>query len=414
MISPRPEGMSTTDRRRAMLGLFAAVALAATGYISVISVAPLVAEEMIGSPLWSGVPSAVTIGGMALGASLLSAIMARNSRRFGLLLGFVVASIALSFAALAVGIGSFPLFLVAMFIFGAGYGSQYLSRYAAGDLYDAHHRGTAISLVVWAGTVGSIVAPLLLNPSYRLAERFAVKGLVGPFLLAIAASVLTCFLLVLLVPPLPPPGGHAGGSSAVPSRHALAELLARPRVRFALVAMMTGQFVMVLIMSMTPIHIRHAGESLGTVGLVFSAHTLGMFGLSPVTGRLSDRWGRIHVILVGEAMLLAAALMAASSAGDQRWLLVGSLFLLGLGWNFGFVAGSALITESVPEPNRLRIQGLADTIVWSTAATASLAAGFILAAAGYAILSLVGAALVLVPPLVAARYRRELGFGART
>jgi MFS family permease len=404
-----------------MAGLFSAVALAATGYIPAVSVAPLVAEDLMGSTHWSGLPGAVTVLGMALGAGLLTTAMQWRGRRFGLLLGFAVATVAILLGAMAVEAGGFTLFLATLFVFGAGYGSRHLARYAAGDLYSRRHRGTAISVVVWAGTIGSVGGPLLLEPSQTLALRLGLRGLVGPYLLAAIASALAWFLLRVLVPPLPESqrsdsssdtsrvaGDDAADGPLAPSkpiRSSKRNLLRPARVRFALVAMMFGQFVMVLIMSMTPIHIRHAGESLSVVGLVFSAHTLGMFALSPLTGWLADRWGRVPLILTGEVMVLASALLAAPAAGDDRIRLVVSLFLLGLGWNFGFVAGSALLSESVSEDQRLRIQGLADTIVWTSAAAASLLAGVLLAIIGYRGLSLIGGLAILAPPMVYARLR---------
>ncbi|MBZ0111587.1 MAG: MFS transporter [Thermoanaerobaculia bacterium] len=400
--------LSLTQRRRAMTGLFSAVALAATGYIPAVSVAPLVAEDLMGSAHWSGLPGAVTVLGMALGAGLLTRAMEWRGRRFGLMLGFAVATLAILAGATAVETGAFGLFLATLFVFGGGYGSRHLARYAAGDLYSSRHRGTAISVIVWAGTIGSVGGPLLLEPSQGLALRLGLRGLVGPYLLAAVASALAFTLLRLLVPSLPSTVGPVSADS--PSTASLPlpqkrQLLRPARVRFALVAMMFGQFVMVLIMSMTPIHIRHAGESLSVVGLVFSAHTLGMFALSPLTGWLSDRWGRVPVILTGETMVLASALLAAPAAGDDRVRLVISLFLLGLGWNFGFVAGSALLSESVSEDQRLRIQGLADTIVWTSAAAASLLAGVLLAVTGYRGLSLIGGVAILIPPMVYARLR---------
>ncbi len=403
--------LTASQRRFAMSGLFGAVALAAIGYIPALSVAPLVAEDLVGSPRWSGVPGAVTVLGMALGASLLSRVMERFGRNFGLSLGFAVATVAVAGTAWSVVLGSLGLVLTTLFLFGAGYGARHLARYAAGDLYPREQRGAAISLVVWAGTIGAVVGPLLLQPSQEIAQRLGAEGLVGPYLLAALASLLAWGLLRILVPPLPDAVGTTELTVLDPAGPALRvrkrNLLRPVRVRFALVAMMVGQFVMVLIMSMTPVHIRHAGEGLTIVGLVLSAHTFGMFALSPLTGFLADRWGRLPVIFTGEAMLLAAALLAAPAAGHDRLQLVVSLFLLGLGWNFGFVAGSALLSESVPDEHRVRAQGLADTIVWSSAAAGSTLGGLLLAMVGYSGLNLIGAAAVTIPPLTYAWLRRQ-------
>ena len=107
-------------------------------------------------------------------------------------------------------------------------------------------------------------------------------------------------------------------------------------------------------MAMTPIHIRNAGLGLNTVGLVISAHTFGMFALSPLTGWLTGRIGLVRVIVIGQIMLITSAAMAIPLQGDDTALLVVALWLLGLGWNFGFVAGSALVTEGLTGALRLR------------------------------------------------------------
>jgi len=164
-------------------------------------------------------------------------------------------------------------------------------------------------------------------------------------------------------------------------------------VAFATLA--TGQVVMMLIMTMTPLHLAEHGHGLGTVGIVLSAHVFGMFALSPVSGRLTDRFGSPPVIGAGLGTLLIAALLAAVSPPESSLLLIVALFLLGYGWNLGFVAGSAMLTRGLGLGERTRVQGLADGLVWTSAAGAGLASGFVLAWTSYATLGLVAAALLL-------------------
>jgi MFS family permease len=130
-----------------------------------------------------------------------------------------------------------------------------------------------------------------------------------------------------------------------------------------------------------------------------------MYALSPLTGYLSDRLGRIPVILIGVALLIGSAFLAANTPGDETARLTVALFLLGLGWNFGFVAGSALLTDSVPEIDRVRAQGSADSLTWLSAAAASLASGVLLGQGGFTLLSTVGAGFAVIPVLVIARHR---------
>ena len=154
---------------------------------------------------------------------------------------------------------------------------------------------------------------------------------------------------------------------------------------------------MVLIMTMTPLHMTDHGHDLAAVGIVISGHTFGMFGLSPISGRLTDRFGSPPVILAGLGVIAVSSVMAAAAPPDGGAILFLALFLLGYGWNLGYVAGSALLTTGLGLAERTRLQGFTDALIWSSAAVASLASGIVLATAGYAILGLLGAAMVIVP-----------------
>jgi MFS family permease len=175
------------------------------------------------------------------------------------------------------------------------------------------------------------------------------------------------------------------------------EILRRPAVVVALSAMIVGQVVMVVIMAMTPLHMSHHGHDLTSVGIVISAHVLGMFAFAPITGRISDRIGPIATILLGSAVLASSGILAALAPPDGGGLLLVALFLLGYGWNLGFVAGSSLLTGALETWERTRAQGYADSIVWGSSALASLSAGVILSAAGYAALGIIGATLLIIP-----------------
>jgi MFS family permease len=158
--------------------------------------------------------------------------------------------------------------------------------------------------------------------------------------------------------------------------------------------------VMVLIMTMTALHLTDHGHGLETVGFVLSAHTFGMFALSPISGRLTDRFGSPRVIAAGLATLGVAALLAALAPPDGGFLLTIALFLLGYGWNLGFVAGSAMLTAGLVLGERTRVQGVADGLIWSTAALASLSSGVVVAEASYTALGLLGMALLTVPAVL--------------
>jgi MFS family permease len=132
------------------------------------------------------------------------------------------------------------------------------------------------------------------------------------------------------------------------------------------------------------------------IGLVISAHVLGMFALAPISGRLVDRLGAVRVMLAGFATLTFAGLLAAAMSGSIGTSLAIPLFLLGFGWNLSFVAGSALLASGGHYANRARLQGVVDAFVWGTSALAGVVAGLVVAWLGFAVLALMGAAVAVV------------------
>lgn len=406
MTAPVPSLPSEPVRRRLLGVLFASSALTRTGLIAALTAAVLAAEDLLGSATLSGLPAAMTTIGIAAGTPAIASLMARSGRRAGLTVGLGVGAAGALIAGIAVSAGSFPLFVAGMFVFGAGLSAERLSRYAAADITPVARQAFAISLVVWAGTIGSVLGPVLLAPARRLAEAAGLEGLAGPLVLAAALAAVASLVNARFL--RPDPLSFSDGEVVDGPAPSIRNRLAAPKVRAAVAALIVGQVVMVLIMTMTPVHVRRAGEDLGIVGLVIAAHTLGMFAFSPLTGYLSDRLGRVRVILAGQVMLVVSAVMASFADGDERVLLVASLFLLGLGWNFGFVAGSAMLTEDTDPGSRVSLQGLADAVVWSSAALASLSSGALLETGSYSSLSLIGASLVAIPAVVFFRYRSSL------
>ncbi|MDH4334998.1 MAG: MFS transporter [Chloroflexota bacterium] len=387
------------DRTRALVTYFTAAALASIAYIAAWTVATLAAPEITGFAGSSGWPSATAVGGTALAATLLSSVMARRGRRAGIVLGISIAVVGGALAILAVVAGSILLLLLALAAVGFGNAAMNLSRYAAADMYPPERRAGALGVVVWGGTIGAVLGPNLVGPAGALAPSLGLSALAGGF--ALALVFLVAALLVAFLGPSAPSQPHLdepkrpAGTRATPARRLLAELMRRPRGRTAVIALVISQLVMTLVMAMTPYHLRSMDHGLETVGLVISAHTFGMFAFSPLSGRLTDRFGATAMVLVGFAVLASSGLMAAVIP-DSGAILAVPLFLLGVGWNLGFVAGSSLLTAEAPVGDRARLQGASDALVWTVAAVASLSAGYVVAAASYASLSLVAAALAVV------------------
>jgi MFS family permease len=387
-------------RRRIVWTLFAVAALGSTGYISAVTAGTLVAAELAGTASAGGLPTTVTTIGTAAAASLLSLLMLRSGRRIGLLVGIAVGSLGGGVAFVAILAGSIPLFLLGSALTGSANGAAQLGRYVAADLAEPGRRARTIAVVVWGTTIGAVTGPNLVAPAGALAESFGLPALTGAYGLTVAFIALSFLIAWLFLRPEPyaladPDTDPAPGSEV--TRPSLAEMLRVPSVGVALVALVAGQAVMVLIMTMTPLHLTAHGHDLTTVGFVLSAHTFGMFALSPISGRLTDRFGSRSVIAAGLGTLGMAAVLSAMAPPDGGALLTLALFLLGFGWNLGFVAGSALLTADLGLAERTRIQGVADGLVWSTAALASLASGVVVAGASYALLGLIGVVMLVVP-----------------
>lgn len=396
--------LSPVERRRAFSAIFTGVAVSTTGFLASNTVNGLIAEDLTGSTTWSGLPAAASVLGTAAGATALASIVRRTGPRTGLTLGYAIAVAATALAVWAIFARQFALFVATMFLFGGGYGANRLARYVAADLYPAGQRATMIGWIVWASTIGAVAGPALLAPSRALAEGIAINGLIGPYLVCALACALSAAAMLSAPRRMDARLAKASlaGAAGQPS---LRHLLGDPGVALALIAMVSGQFVMVLLMTMTPLHIRHEGHDLGAIGLVIAAHTLGMFALSPITGRLGDRYGRVPLLVSGVAVLFVSCLLGVAAAAGSYPLTLIALFLLGVGWNLGFVGGSALLTDSVAPADRVRVQGLGDALIWGGGALASIGSGWMLEHAGFAALSVAGAVLSLAPVVPLLRFR---------
>lgn len=393
-------------RRRLTSVLFAGVALGATAYIAAVTVSTLAAEEIVGSATLSGVPSATATLGTALGATLLTRSVVRRGRRPGLVAGYATGGLGCLVAIAAFGTNSFPLLLLGMALLGLGNASTHLARYTAAEMYPEDRRGAALGTVVWAGTIGSVLGPALLQPSGRIAIDMGRSELVGGYLVGLVFLAVAFGLYLVGLRPDPATLALDRPDPDQGKPPPLGPAFRMPMVRVALTAMIAGQVVMVLIMVSTPLHIHHHGSDLGIVGLVMSAHTLGMFALSPLTGRLSDRWGSIPVILLGMAVLGISALGAAYGPSESTIWLVIVLFGLGYGWNLAFVAGSSLLTMGVGSEIRSRLQGRVDSLTWGSAALASISSGVIYQATDYTMISVIGLLLLAGPLFVVLRHRK--------
>jgi MFS family permease len=372
--------------RRPMTAIVVAAALMNAAMSVASGVGTIVAADRLGLA-WGGVAATAGIVGTGAGALALTRLTARRGRGRALAVGYLVGAVGAVVATGGAVTDDVAALLIGMLLLGVGNAAAQLSRYAAAELHTEDRRGRAIGAVVWAGAVGAVGGPLLLGATAALAGRFGWVPAAGPFLLAVAVTAVAAVVSRWL-----PYGSKALTATPPP----LWTLLRRPAVRSAFAVLATAQVVMVAVMTAAPVEMHRHGQGLGAVGLVLSAHTLGMFALSPLTGRLVDRLGARPVLVAGLVALAAAA--GATSAGPTDTAFrAAALSLLGYGWNLCFVGGSTALAETVPPAERARVEGTVDAAVWGLAAVAGVLSTVVLAFGGYAVLTAAAGLLVLVP-----------------
>lgn len=399
-------------QRRTLIVLSLVQVAGGVGFFLGIAVIALLARDLSGSDALSGLPPALGIAASALAAAPVSAWMSRRGRRPGLVAGHLCAAAGCVVILAAAAAGSFLLVCVGTAAFGIGNTSNLLARYAAADLSLPERRGRAISLVLLATTVGAVAGPNLAAATAPLGELAGVPGLAGPFLVSTCAFLVAAGGLTAFLRPDPllvardEPGlavGHAGAGATPAPVSDVAHW--PPLARVALGTLVMVNVAMIAIMTMTPLHLDHAGQSLSVVGIVISLHVMAMFLPSPLTGWLTDRVGRIPLIAAAAATLIAAGLLGALSSGDQAVTVTVALVLLGLAWNLGLISASTLLTDAVAPARRARAQGTADLAMGMAGAVASAGSGAVLAVGGFAALALAGAGFGLALGALAASAR---------
>ncbi|MEP7191103.1 MAG: MFS transporter, partial [Roseiflexaceae bacterium] len=251
-------------------------------------------------------------------------------------------------------------------------------------------------------TIGAIAGPALVAPTGALAVGFSAPALAGPWFASAFLFLLGFILIGIFLRPDPSdlarlfaPAVPAGEPVITRPMRPWRAILSQPATQVAILAMVVGQLVMVMVMAMTSLYMTHNGHGLGDVSIVIMAHTLGMYGLSIFNGTLIERMGHKAAIGAGAALLIAGSLLAPVSL-MTAWLAL-ALFLVGLGWNLCYIAGSSLLSNALAPAERSRVQGTNELVINLSSAVSSLGSGAILAYAGFAALGMIGAVLALVP-----------------
>jgi MFS family permease len=368
-----------------LVPIILAAALMNAAMIAASAVSTILITDRL-SPSVAGLPNTAAVLGTAAGALAVGRWTARLGRAQALRIGYGVGAAGGALTVLtAVGAPVAPLF-AGMFLIGVGNAAALLSRYAAADAVPVSRRASAMSAVVWAGTVGAVGGPFLMAPSQSFARALGLPALSGPFLLALAAvfSALVASTHIRAVHSTDEPlQDHHDRSSA--SR--------RTPVLLAAGVMVVGQLVMVAMMSAVPVHTHHHGDGLGLLGVMLSAHTFGMFALAPLTGWWIDRSGTRPVVLTGLALLLVSAVLITQT----RLVFTPALFVLGYAWNLCYLGGSAqLLTAD--------LESKVESFIWAASALATASSPWLYTVGGFPLLAVV--ASVLAVPLLLLVFRR--------
>jgi len=378
------------------------------------TVGALLARDMLGSETAAGLPAALLTFGSAVAAYAVGRVSQRRGRRIGLAMGFFIGAMGAAGIVLSAVIRSPALLFAALMVYGFGSATNLQSRYAGTDLAPPDRRARAVSMAMVSTTLGAIVGPNCTGPLGELATSIGIPALAGPFLLAAVAYAsagagLWTFLRpdpLLLARALAEHDAANPPVVVAPSGTSAARVLGSGNgVAVGAAIMVLTQMAMVAIMTMTPLYMRDHHHDLGDVGFVISMHIGAMFLPSLFTGHLVDRVGRLPMAVASAVTLLTAGVVAALVPGDSMPLLTLALVLLGLGWNLGFMSGTALIVDATTAETRARTQGSVDVLAAIAGASGGALSGVVVGISSYRTLSLGGGLLALVLLAVVAAHR---------
>jgi len=352
------------------------------GLGATLSVGALLAVELSGTTAWSGAAATLSTLGSAAAAIPLANLAFKRGRRVSLAFGAFLAIFGAMTMILATYTRSFPVEIVALLFLGAGSAVSLQARFAAADIPTGKPKGRDLSLVVWATTLGAVIGPNLIAPGETLGLWLGMPHLSGPFLFTIAAQLSSTlvFWFGLRPDPLIVARDMAGldpKRKNASVKDALEIVREFPLAGYAVLTIALSHMVMVSVMSMTPAHLSAEGHSLADVGFTISLHIAGMYAFSPVFGWLTDKFGAIRIVIIGQFISLTS-LAVSGFWQSEFYAVVLGLFLLGLGWSASTVAASALLSETLATGQRSKVQGFSDSLMNLCGAFGGAVAGVIL------------------------------------
>ncbi|PJF10893.1 MFS transporter [Pseudorhodobacter sp. MZDSW-24AT] len=360
-----------TTAKRNVLVLVAAQAVLGAQMPMIFTIAGLAGQSLAPNACWATLPISLTVIGSMLTATPISAFMQRHGRRAGFVLGALGGAIGAAIGAYGLLTGSFLLFCLGGLFTGIYMSAQGFYRFAAADTASESFRPKAISWVMAGGLLSAILGPQLVKAT---AEAMVVPFL-ATYLSVIVLNLLGAFLFLGLS--IPKPKAPALGA---PQGRSRAELIRTPTIAVAMICATVSYALMNLVMTSSPLAVVGCGFETADAANVVSAHVLAMYAPSFFTGHLIARFGVERVIALGLLILAGSGAVAMAGVALENFYI--ALILLGLGWNFGFIGATTLLTSAQRPEERGRLQGLNDLILFGGVSVASFSSGGLMNCAG--------------------------------
>jgi len=371
-----------TRAKRNVAVLVAAQAILGAQMPMIFVVGGLAGKQLASNICFATLPISLIIFGSMTTAPWLSPFMQSYGRRAGFYIGALGGALGAGIAAYALYIASFPLLLLGSYFTGIYMSAQGFYRFAAADTATESFRPKAISYVMAGGLMSAILGPQL----NKIVEGNFVVPFLGTYLAIIALNLIGMFLFMAL--DLPKGSRNAPKADTFATPRTRGELLRDPNIIVAIIVGLVAYSLMNLVMTSTPLAVVGCGYSLDNANDIVSAHVLAMFAPSFFTGHLIVRFGVRTIMATGLVILAGAGVAALGGVSfaqaDQPSLLsfYVALILLGLGWNFGFIGATTLLTSSHASHERGVVQGLNDMVVFGSVTMASLASGGLMNCSG--------------------------------
>lgn len=357
--------------RRNVLVLVAAQAILGSQMPMIFTIGGLAGQSLAPNACWATLPITCIVIGSMLTATPISSFMAKHGRRAGFVAGGLGGALGAAIGAYALMISSFWLFLLGSLLTGTYMSAQGFYRFAAADTASDDFRPKAISWVMAGGLLSAVLGPQLV----KVTAQAMVVPFMGTYLAVIALNLLGIFLFAGLR--IPAPRVAKVGSSLGRSR---GEMLRNPTIAVAMICAAVSYALMNLVMTSSPLAVVGCGFETKDAANVVTAHVLAMYAPSFITGHVIARIGVERVIAIG--LMILAGSGAVAMAGVELENFFGAMILLGLGWNFGFIGATTMLTSAQRPEERGRLQGLNDFVVFGGVTLASLSSGGLMNCSG--------------------------------